>query len=226
MKLGVVIALMLAMSINSSSAERWARTQDGKLVILYDNGTWKTTTDTATNVAAAPKKKPEETPQASLLDVVQSDESYDFRKVNWGMSRKQVKSTETQPILRDGLDSLAYQYKLAGLDCTIVYKFTGDKLVNAAYLIEQGHVDPQKFFDDFASLRTYLQRFYGDPLSDQQEWKDEMYKPDRNRWGFAVSIGFMTEKVEWQNKKTRMTLGITGRNHAISTAILCSEVKP
>jgi hypothetical protein len=47
----------------------------------------------------------------------------DFRKTTWGMTKAQVKQTETSEILKETDDVLAYRAELAGYESFVIYIF-------------------------------------------------------------------------------------------------------
>ncbi len=235
--------------IRVSSAPIIATTEDGKKVLLKEDGSWKFATQS--DIIAVKLMKPAATDQikpdaqndeqsgprvemkphgsdepdrAGFLDVVKGDKSFDIRKAMWGMEKAEVKRSETLQLIRETQNSLEYKFKLIGLDSRIVYKFSPDKtekprLSGAQYIIEQDDVNPAKFYEDYKSLKSYLRQLYGFPVSDENTWTNEMYKADEKNWGFAISLGFLTCHATWKNARTRITLNISGNDHILSTNI-------
>ena len=232
-----------------SSAPIIATTEDGKKVLLMEDGSWKFATQSdivavklmtpaasegqKTNAQNDDPNSPrvqmkshasDEPDRAGFLDVVKGDKSFDIRKAMWGMEKAEVKRSETLQLIKETQNSLEYKFKLIGIDSKIVYKLSSDKsgktrLSGAQYVIEQDDVNPAKFYEDYKSLRSYLRGLYGFPVSDENIWTNEMYKADEKNWGFAISLGFLTCHAIWKNARTRTTLNISGSNHILSTNI-------
>ena len=229
-----------------SGAPIIATTEDGKKVLLKEDGSWKFATQS--DIIAVKLMKPEaaegqksdarndepnsprvqmkqqssdEPDRAGFLDVVKGDKSYDIRKAMWGMEKTEVKRSETLQLIKETQNSLEYKFKLIGLDSKIVYKFSSGKmrLTGAQYVIEQDDVNPAKFFEDYKSLRSYLRQLCGFPVSDENIWTNEMYKADEKNWGFAISLGFLTCHASWKSARTKIALNISGSNHILSTNI-------
>jgi len=227
-----------------------ATTEEGRKVILKEDGSWKFATqsdliavkmmnsnnpddnsqanrgDAGSDGSRVQMKAQasEEPERAGFLDVVKGDKSFDIRKAMWGMDKGEVKKTENLQLIREPQNSLEYKFKLIGIDSKIVYKFTADKsgkarLSGAQYVIEQDDVNPARFFDDYKSLKSYLKQLYGFPISDENNWTNDMYKADEKNWGFAISLGFLTCKAIWKNARTRTVLNLSGSNHILSTNI-------
>ena len=228
-----------------------ATTDDGRKVLLKEDGAWKFATQS--DLIAVKMMKPgnqddggrtngqtaqegdgnrvqmqaqgsDEPERAGFLDVVKGDKSFDIRKAMWGMDKAEVKRTESLQLIRDAQNSLEYKFKLIGIDSKIIYKFSADKsgkarLSGAQYVIEQDDVNPARFFDDYKSLKSYLRQLYGFPISDENNWTNDMYKADEKNWGFAISLGFLTCKATWKTARTRTVLNISGGNHILSTNI-------
>ena len=167
---------------------------------------------------------PEEPERAGFLDVVRKEGSFDIRKAFWGMEKAEVKKSENLRLFRETPTSVEYKFKLIGLESKIVYKFSSDRsgktrLTGAQYIIEQDDVNPARFFEGYKSLKTYLRQLYGPPVSDENNWNNDMYKADEKNWGFAISLGFLTCKATWKNARTKIVLTLSGANHIFSTNI-------
>ena len=227
-----------------------ATTEDGRKVLLKEDGAWKFATqsdliavkmmksNTPENDRQDSRNEPgqaggrvemkgqttDEPELAGFLDVVKGDKAFDIRKSIWGMEKGEVKKSEPLQLVREAPTSLEYKFKLIGIDSKIVYKFSPDKsgkarLTGAQYIIEQDDVNPARFFDDYKSLKSYLKQLYGFPVSDENNWTNDMYKADEKNWGFAISLGFLTCKAIWKNARTRTVLNLSGSNHILSTNI-------
>jgi hypothetical protein len=248
-------ALMIVALVcfNGAGAILIGTTEDGRKVLLKEDGSWKfaTTSDlTAVKTmqsrdAATGSAKPEgqkedasaaearvqmksnsqeEPERADFLDVVKGDGTFDVRKANWGMDKAEVKKTESLQLIRETPTTVEYKFKLIGLESKIVYKFTQDKtgkarLSAAQYNIDQDDVNPARFYDDYKALKKYLRGLFGSPVSDENNWTNEIYKADEKNWGFAISLGFLTCKATWKNTRTKSVLQISGANHILSTNI-------
>jgi hypothetical protein len=209
-------------------ADQVATTTQGKKVALKDDGTWRSISDDEAKriSAATADQRPEESSQdkpkiaaGSLLNFVVKNDTTDFRLTRWGMTITQVKARETAKLDRETKDSLIFTATLFELNCKIIYAFNAGMLMNGSYVIEQPHVDPARFPKDYENLKQYLQPLYGRSVSEDDMWKNEMYKDKPDQFGFAISIGFLEKKTVWKNKRTRIVLFMTGINHQITTRI-------
>jgi hypothetical protein len=153
----------------------------------------------------------------TLIDIVKNSSNNDFRKVRWGMGLTEVKSHESAKLLNESRDQLEYEAEFLGYTCKILYYFANSKLQRAELLISQDHTDPAKYYKDYEKLIRFLNPIYGNPVTDTKDWKNDMYKGDRSRWGFAISLGFLTCKTVWNNKRSQVSLNISGANHKIKT---------
>ncbi len=75
-----------------------------------------------------------------------------FRSTTWGMARNRVENSETGKIIEDCGNLLAYEGKVAGLDCIILYVFIEDLLVRAKYIITADHSNQ----NDFISINEHI----------------------------------------------------------------------
>ncbi|MBD3422438.1 MAG: hypothetical protein GF398_20175 [Chitinivibrionales bacterium] len=174
---------------------------------------------------ATGKQSAQPKPSVSLIEVVESNKNFEFRKAHWGATKGQVKSSEKAQLLHESADQLEYKHSLAGINCKVIYKFDNGKLSRGFYKIEQDHVDPNMFYADFESLVSYLSKIYGTPRARNFDWKNPMYKNDKSKWGFAISIGFLKCNVIWQFKNTKVDLNISGGKHSFNTMIEYSAGK-
>jgi hypothetical protein len=179
----------------------------------------------ATETRVQMKSKSQDEPErADFLDVVKGDGAFDVRKANWGMDKTEVKKSEGLQLIRETPTTVEYKFKLIGLESKIVYKFALDKtgkarLNGAQYIIDQDDVNPARFFDDYKALKKYLRGLFGSPVSDENNWTNEIYKADEKNWGFAISLGFLTCKATWKTTRTKSVLQLSGANHILSTNI-------
>lgn len=224
-------------------ADQPAITADGKKVILFGNGTWRfagpsdqvlfkninqSINTESTNDLSEKNMSTvfRDNNQLSLIDIVKSDTNYDFRNVRWGMNRTQVLNAEKAKHIKANGEQLQYELEFLGYTCRVVYLFRNEKLNKAQLIIKQDHVDPALYFKDYEDLKRYLQPIYGSALSDKNEWKNEMYSGDRTKWGFAVSIGFLSCRTTWKNTRSIVSLNISGENHQITTFLEYSGMLP
>ena len=205
---GLIFSLIFLVAAVSAK-DIIATTEDGKKVLLQENGSWR--------YVAEKKESEKSTERISLVEIIKSDPNYDFRKVRWGMGKKEVMVAEDAKLLKNSGTSLEYEVRFLGYNCTVVYDFVNDKLAMAKFIIRQPHVDPALYYKDYDELKKYLTPLYGVIVSDQCDFKNEMYRHDKSKWGFAVSLGFLTCKTVWRNKRTQITLAISGGNHQIAT---------
>lgn len=231
---GIEVIVAAGMLISTIGADQVATTEDGKKVILRENGTWKLATkadlrvlqaesaaaaeQTSKSMSGGPVDKVK-TPHVSLVKVVGGDKDHDFRKARWGMTTAQVKQAETARFVSGNTNTIEYSNTLAGLKCRIIYEFESGSLVRAGYKIEQDHFDPQVFYEDFQKLTGFLTTVYGTPGERNYDWKNEMYKRDRTKWGFAISIGFLSCRVIWGTGRSKIDLKISGGKHTFNTTI-------
>ena len=141
------------------------------------------------------------------------------------MSMRDVRHKEDAPLLNMNPESLMYSESVLGYSSRIIYVFSDDKMVRAEYVIDQPHVDPEKFLGDYENLKVALEPVFGEIQLEQNIWKNSMYKNNPKQWGFAISIGFLRRKSVWQNERTRISLFISGQSHEISTRLEFTELE-
>jgi len=168
-----------------------AITDDGKKVTLHENGKWEFISKT--------EKK---------IDI-KSD--FSFKKTYWGMSKAQVKKTETGKIIQDD-STLAYEANIAGLATYIVYIFVEDQLVRTRYVFVENHSNKTDYLSDYNSIQKILNKKYGNPIEEKTHWKNDLYKDDYQDWGLALAFGHLLKFSEWKFPDTVVRLVIDGDN--------------
>ncbi len=191
--------LIILLSISSSIlvfANQIAITEDGKNVLLKDDGNWE-----------------------YIKEEQKKEDLYDFRKTNWGINKAQVKITEKGKIVKEDENLIAYQGNISGLDCFIFYILAEGKLVRAKYAFTETHSNKNDYIPDYNSLKETLIKKYGKPIEDSHLWKNDLYRDDNQNWGFAVSLGHLVYFADWETSTTNISLALYGENYEISLAI-------
>jgi hypothetical protein len=170
-------------------------TTDGRPVILKEDGTWEF-------AKAAP-----------------SSTANDFRKAKWGMTKAQVKASESLTATKDMGETILYTGTLASFDVVVGYIFAGSKLVRAAYLVTEEHTNKTDHISDYNSLKELLVKKYGEPAEDKSYWKQDLYRDDPQHWGMALSMGHLVYYTKWETDRTAITMMLTGDNFEISHKI-------
>jgi hypothetical protein len=157
---------------------------------------------------------------ASVLTIVHNDGTHDFRRTSWGMTPSEVKQAEQRAdFVRAEGDRLYYRDSLSGLHSSIVYVFSNNRLVKGFYQIEQTHLDPALFYNDFLKLAKEMRRLYGREQVRDYNWKNDTFKGNEDKYGFAISIGFLSCHYVWKKGDTSIDLTIRGKSHTFNTRI-------
>lgn len=176
-------------------ADQHAVTTKGKEVLLKKDGTW--------NYITAKK---------DLKKV-------GFRKAKWGMSLKQVQRREKKKLMAKRKGALLYQDSISGMKADIGYIFVLNKLVRGVYMFSVEHSNQNDYISDFKKLKRILTKKYGKPISDKTYWENNHYKDRYERWGMAISLGYLSYYTRYQVGDTEVLLVLNGENYKISLAI-------
>lgn len=159
---------------------------------------------------------------ALLLANDKEQEHFTFRNTRWGMSKSEVIEKEGEPdnqkvIGTGGYEEVILYTKLTviGLDTTLGYVFTEDKLVRAIYDFEETHRNRNRFIDDFEKVKKALTQKYGEPISDREIWDDDLYKDDPSSYGAAVAVEDLTYQTTWETEETKIWMTLYGDNYEI-----------
>ncbi len=157
----------------------------------------------------------EQVPQKPQADTRASH----FRGVAWGSSAAKVKTTETAPLAFEDQRAMGFQTELAGMPCRVYYIFVADQFVRGKYAFAVEHSNPNAFLHDYGILKDLLRHKYGPAREDRELWLNDLYKDDRDEWGFAISIGHLAYYAIWQSGEVSVSLYLNGDNHQISLGI-------
>ncbi|MHC4355366.1 MAG: hypothetical protein ACYS0H_21920 [Planctomycetota bacterium] len=193
----LAMILMIVLPSHLFASVLNATTEDGRSVILNEDGTWA--------FVASPSPQPKSHPQ--------------FRRSSWGMSKDQVKATESLEIAHETDDVIGYKTQISELDALLGYVFTEGQLSRAKYIITETHTNKNDYIADHITLKQLLTDKYGEPDDDQTYWKNDLYKTDFEEWGFAVSLGHLVYFTKWVTDSTTIYLALTGENYDLSLSL-------
>ncbi|MDA1348220.1 MAG: hypothetical protein O3A47_05045 [Chloroflexi bacterium] len=186
-----VVILILA-SAWHVYGERQATTRDGQEVLLSEDGTWRART--------------------ALLQ----DPPYDFRRVRWGMSSREVAQSESLEALgpEDRVSG-----KIGGLTVHVGHVFHSDELVGTVCRLADPHDENSDFSADFDSLKAALSRQYGLPDKDTANWWNDQFSDYPQFYGTAISLGHLEYNVQWETERTVVSLVMRGQTHMVRREI-------
>ena len=179
----------------SISAEEQVITNDGRKVILHNDGTWEYVKNNT------------------------NSSSFKFRKIEWGASKNTVKSIEKSKLIFDEKDKLIYEDYVLTFETWIFYSFVNDKLVQGNYIFRNRHSNQTDFIADYKNTKEKLIKKYGQPSEDEFFWKDDLYKDSPNDWGIAVSKGDLFYYAIWELETTQIGISLSGDNYEVKHII-------
>lgn len=90
-------------------------------------------------------------------------QEYNFRKTEWGYTKKQVMDAEKGTPIKEDDDFICYTGKLAGSDVFIMYFFLNNKLCRAKYAYYEKHTNKNSFLSKYDKYKSLLIKKYGKP---------------------------------------------------------------
>ena len=155
-----------------------------------------------------------------------------FRGLEWGTSLDEVmeKQLDGKTEGKDyGFSSgsnslLVVNETVNGLDTIISYEFTEDwKLCGGMYILQEEHVNDNKYYDDFCTLEEKISSKYGEPDKSVDDWSDDLYKDDPDDIGMAIGAEHLSLYRLWfAEDGANIILSCSGQNFKISTNIYYS----
>jgi predicted RNA-binding protein with RPS1 domain len=138
-----------------------------------------------------------------------------FRKTKWAMTKDEVRSLEGLEPDYVTEDIIGYKDNIIDLQCNIVYIFLENKLVRAKYIITEPHSNLNSYISDFDKIKEMLIMKYGKPVTDNQFWRNDLYRDNYQDWGSAISVGHMGYFASWETNSTTICEALTGDNYEI-----------
>ncbi len=174
--------------------------------------------DTSVKEEAIVEKAPEATPVEERKPVATENpqKEFNFRQTYWGMNREQVKKSETMKPIDETDTQVVYSGNVSGMDAQFGYIFVGGKLVQAAYIFTEKHTNENEYISDYKKLKEILSRKYGTPNLDDQVWRNNLYRNDPDKWGFAISYGHLTYRSKWETEDSEISLVLYGDNYKVT----------
>jgi len=170
----------------------------------------------STNKPQIVETNPTKSATSSANNQVEQKDQFSFRKTYWGMSVDEVKNTEeSQPVYEQD-NIVMYNSSLSGFDVSCGYLFTNGQLFRGVYTFNLQHTNDNDYIGDFDGIKATMIKKYGKPKQDEVNWKDDLYKSDPKKYGFAVSLGDLVYFTTWETKDTDIVLELTGDNYNIN----------
>lgn len=114
-----------------------------------------------------------------------SQETRDFRNINWDMSEREVKENEQGQFTRNYLNDVIYEFSLKGkvkigngLNAELIYYFIDNRVKRAAYIVSQEDNPDKPIIREFERIKNDMEIRYGKyitfngPYSKLLNWHD------------------------------------------------------
>lgn len=157
--------------------------------------------------------------------------AFTFRGYDWGTSLDDIKQNEiTSDMVEDidyGIsDNMLFilNSKVSSYDATIVFEFdNNNKLISGGYSLSEKHTDDSGYYNDFVDLTELYAKKYGEP-QENDVWKNDLYKDDKSKWGFAAACGHVSFFRYWEaDDGSEIYITLRGDNFETSTVILYKQ---
>lgn len=162
---------------------------------------------------------------SSITYSISQEQSYDFRKSRWGMTKAQVKATEKTPVELENEKEVNYLVKVAGIKTQLGYIFLNDRLVRSIYIFQDSHTNKNHYIEDYKKVKEILTRKYGQPTIDDVIWRDNHYKNRSSKYGMAIILGELMYRAQWVTHRTQIRLVLSGDNYKAKFGTLYYSVK-
>ena len=151
-----------------------------------------------------------------------------FRGHEWGETIDSVFDAEVTSDMVEDVDygwSDKYLILIKGtvsiFDCYTYFEYNADrKLCSGIYVLTEEHASDNKYYEDFKTLEEALTSVYGRAAVARDDWKDDLYKDDDDKIGFAIAAEHLSLYREWiAHDNSRCVLACYGDNFEISVVL-------
>ena len=133
-----------------------------------------------------------------------------FRNTKWGMSIDEVKQTENaEPLFyaeKSFPKALMYREWVLGIKKLLGFYFVDNQLVRAGYGFLGYDTNYNQYIYDYNELKEALYKKYKTAIDDKILWKNDLYKDNRSKWGYAISLGHLVYFAKWETKDTNIII--------------------
>lgn len=152
-------------------------------------------------------------------------ENPDFRNCQWGMSKDEVKTYESfTRIVTEDEKGFMVNTEVNNDDAYISYLFDNDELYTSVVIFNEEHANRNLYIDDYEYYQELLIEKYGEPKTDEEIWKDDLYKDNLDDWGDAIAYGHLRMVSQWFTDTTEIGLMLSGDNYEIKLQIIYQDL--
>ena len=145
-------------------------------------------------------------------------DTYNFRHTNWGMTPEEVIASETIAPIEKDKTMIKYNTQILDKNVELLYLFAQNKLIGASYKLDENYLNSERFIKAYTRFKGELLKKYGLPTKEITQWKNDAFKSDRNKWGIALSLGYLEYFTFWEAPGTTVSCGLKEKNFYV----LCS----
>ena len=135
----------------------------------------------------------------------------DYRNSKWLDTKEIVKNSNSENILVETKDAVAYKVKLNNDDFKAYYYFNNDRLYQGVYVLDKEYVNENNFYAKYLDVKKVLTGKYGEPKKVIKHRSKDLWDK-ANEIGMAIQTGEYEEYTFWETKTSTIMLIIEGEN--------------
>lgn len=150
---------------------------------------------------------------------VKKPETFDFRKIRWGMNRSQIVASEkSQPLLEID-EKLTYKETMFERDVSINYFFEDSKVIKSEYLFDGSFVNATDYLVYYQKIKKNLISKYGKPNIDESKELDELPFEQYKHIAELIYRGEQDYNTIWEKPRTTIRLALKGKDFFTSVKL-------
>lgn len=136
--------------------------------------------------------------------------------IEFGMTTDQVISRENDGLIIATNNMLGYSTTINDINYSLYYYFTGNKLFNVTYILENTFDDDNNYINVYQDIKNKFIKKYGPISTNEENWKNDLYKEDPDDYGTAVKTGNLSYLTQWNINENIIRLTLIGGKYNIS----------
>ena len=160
----------------------------------------------------------------TIILLILSGCSTDFRSSKWGDSIEQVKQAENEQewVQSDSPDStqsaIYYEGQAEDLKAIIFFAFSKNELVWGKHIFMENRPVPEDYYSDYVLVNKTLQEKLGS-MDAEYQFTVESYRDHPEQWGKAIYQGELLIQTKWGNARSDVMHAIFGKNNEVTHVV-------
>lgn len=119
----------------------------------------------------------------------------------WGTPQARVAEAGPGELILAGERRVIRHAEIAGIPMTLNYRFDSDGLYQVRYFNRARHAVPGDYLADYDAVLERLVAAFGEPETDEREWRNDALQDQPEHHGRAVQVGHLSLLAGWRSER-------------------------